>query len=312
MTPPSQEGYKQKGKQLPPSLRPHAKLTYLIRDSDGIHLYDEAWNFMTTIKVAAQTNFSATDAFGKAAVTPVPRQAVLESPDPVPIAAEPPLAGKALSRQVQRVLDRFQHAINLHGIRADYFLEHRMGPFWRDRWERIWLGDLSPLLEDTQEFAAGTVIRTQDKGGLGILKAALVHELYVNSTLAGRSNGEKEGESGRNMLNLLLFVCLLSPLGDLDHVGPILSEEDQMRLIDTLAGLAGQMGDKRGMLQRVHQKLVFDFKRGRDWPEKSTAAAVKSALIFKLYENTNRLDRGDGTDMVRIVRTLIESRITEE
>jgi hypothetical protein len=287
-------------------------LTYLIRDSDGIHLYDEAWTFMTTIKVTAQANLSATDTFGKAAVAVDPQKPAFDSPVSVPETAEPILAGKALSRQVQRVLDRFQHAINLHGIRADYFLEHRMGPFWRDRWERIWQGDLSPLMEDTQEFAHGSVIKTQDKGGLGILKAALVHELYVNSTLAGRSNGEKEGESGRNMQNLILFVCLLNPLGELDHVGPLLPEEDQMRLIDTLAGLAGQMGDKRGMLQRVHQKLVFDFKRGRDWPEKCTAAAVKSALIFKLYENTNRLDRGDGTDMVRIVRTLIETRITEE
>lgn len=309
MTPPS-DSYKQKGAQLPESLRHYAKKAYLIRDQEGVHLYDENWSFLTSIKLVSTTRPSNTDTFGKAAphLSSPPHQV----PDQTLVAPTPLLTGKALNRQVRLILDRFQHAINLHRIRADYFLEHRMGVLWIERWERIWQGDLSPLLEDTQEFAAGSVVNTTESGGLDTLKAALVHELYVNSTLAGRSNGEKEGESGRNMVNLLLFVCLLNSDGELDHVGPALSEEDQEHLIDTLARLAGHFREKRGMLQRVHQKIVFDFKRGRSWPEKCTAAAVKSALIFKLYENTNRLDRGDGTDMVRIVRELILTRIVED
>lgn len=289
------EEYKKKGARLPEPLRPYAKTAHLIRDNDGVHLYDEDWMFITSLRVASPHPPSS----------PPPSSPRIQERPPEPPPPETRLTGSALTRQVQVVVDGFRHAVKLHGIRADYFMENRLGKDWTERWERIWNGDLSPLLEDTQEFLPGKDLRTQGRGGLEILKAALVHELYVNSTLAGRSHGESESEAGRNMMNLLLFVCQLNHRGELDEVGATLAEADQMKLVNHFQLLGETIEDKRWMIQRVHQKLVFDFKRGRAWPEIPTAAAVKSALIFKLYENTNRLDRGDGTDMVRIVRELL-------
>ncbi len=292
------DNYKRKGAQLPEPLRPYAKTAYLIRDNEGVHLFDDQWRFITSLKLVSPSQ------------TPTPPRNLGISIDESP--PETRLTGSALTRQVQLIIDRFRHAVNLHGIRADYFFENRLCKDWIERWERLWNGDLSPLFEDTLEFLPGKDLRTRDIGGLGTLKAALVHELYVNSTLAGRSHGETESESGRNMLNLLLFVCQLNNKGELEDVGAPLSDEEQMKLINSFQVLGEKIEDKRWMIQRVHQKIVFDFKRGRAWPEITTVAAVKSALIFKLYENTNRLDRGDGTDMVRIVRNLLVLGLKKE
>jgi len=296
--------YKKKGSQLPQQLRPYAKSAYLIRDKEGIHLYDDQWMYITSLKLAPKI-LTTTQTHSGTAESRKFGMVTRNEPSP----PERELTGFELTTQVQLILDRFQHAVTLHGIRSDYFFEHRLGYNWQDRWERIWKGDLSPLLEDTQEFLPGQDVTTRVLGGLGVLKAALIHELYVNSTLAGRSQGEKERESGRNMLNLLLFVCQLNCQGELDDVGDLLSENDQENLINLLLEKGTLFEDKKWMLQRVHQKLVFDFKRGRAWPEKPTVAAVKSALIFKLYENTNRLDRGNGSDMVMIVRELLAAQL---
>ncbi len=303
MNPSNSDSFKKKGSQLPQPLRPYAKLAHFIRDSEGIHLYDESWMFITSLKLTSRAQPASPASVPDS--TPQPAGVVVIRKEPLP---ETVLTGSALTRQVQLVVERFRHAVSLHGIRADYFFEHRLDGNWLERWERIWNGDLSPLLEDTQEFLPGQGINTRERGGLATMKAALIHELYVNSTLAGRSNGETESESGRNMLNLLLFVCQLNGMGELDDVGQLLDDEAQMKLIDSFKVMGTLFDEKKWMLQRVHQKVVFDYKRGRTWPDKPTEAAVKSALIFKLYENTNRLDRGDGTDIVRIVRELLDIR----
>lgn len=300
------DDYKQKGAQLPEALRAYAKRAHIIRDNEGVHLYDENWTFITSLKVSSKRNQASGPAVTAGDASPKSEHLTVEEPVPQEI-----LSGEALNRQVKLVVDRFRHAVTLHGIRADYFFENRLSRSWVERWERIWKGDLSPLLEDTQDFMPGQDLNTRESGGLDTLKAALIHELYVNSTLAGRSNGEKESDSGRNMLNLLLFVCQLNRNGELDDVGQPLSEGLQMQLIDSFQKMGDCLQEKKWMLQRVHQKLVFDFKRGRIWPDTPTAAAVKSALIFKLYENTNRLDRGDGTDMVRIVRGVIGLQLAQ-
>ena len=296
------DNFKMKGAKLPEPLRPYARAAYLIRDSEGIHLYDENWMFVVSLKLSARQGASAR-------TTPDARETRTVVHEGVGDAQEydQSLAGEELTKQVRLIIERFRHAVTLHGIRADYFFEHRLGRTWQDRWERIWKGDLSPMLEDTQEFLPGRDINTREQGGLSTLKGALIHELYINSTLAGRSHGETETDSGRNMLNLLLFVCQLNRKGELDAVGPMLDEGRQLALIDSFLSMGSLFEDKKDVLQRVHQKLVFDYKRGRNWPQKPTAAAVKSTLIFKLYENTNRLDRGDGTDMVRMVRELLVS-----
>lgn len=211
---------------------------------------------------------------------------------------------------VTKIVNRFKKAIKSNKLQLDYFVEQKLSNEKYDDLAKVLLGDIKYLNEEIREGVAKNPER-KIGGGLSLLKAALIHELYINTTLVGRVGKDNQGiESGRTLKALWTFLILLNHNSSLRQLGADISPAEQKEMIRFVGGLQDKYKDKGEIIKRIYKKLLFDLDEGiLTFGNRSISVdKFKAILIYKFYENTNRMDRGDGITMICITRDIIDFR----
>jgi hypothetical protein len=199
---------------------------------------------------------------------------------------------------VANVVKSFEAGLKKCQVSADYFRESVLSPANREVLIRAYNGDLSNLNDDTREAAGrGVTVILQDKG-LTLFKAVLVHELYIKSTLSGRGN---------NMNYLLSHVIATEPDGTLVDVPDAASLEVRKEMVEYFGGRGNVYKDKAEIINRVYRHFCFNIFDEFDECIRNGEKILFSAyMIMKLYQQTSRLDRGDGITMIRLTRDIMD------
>ena len=154
--------------------------------------------------------------------------------------------------------------------------------------------------DDTREAASlGKIVKLPgSESGFNLFKAALIHELYIKSTVAGR---------GEDMKNFLTLIAATQPDGTAEELRDNLSLEEQKNMMKFFKERAYVYTDKTDTITRVYVQVrssVFDqYEKLSSSEEKVRFNAL---LISKLYKLTTRLDRGNGITMIRLTRDLLD------
>ena len=209
---------------------------------------------------------------------------------------EEPLVVKKI---VSNLIKTVEFALEKYGISADFFKETVLGPGNRDIMACVYQGDLTQLNDDTREASAQGKTTALTEKGFALLKAALVHELYIKSTVSGR---------GDNMKYFLTYIAAARPDGTLGNFEDNISLEDQKKTVEFFRSLADSYPDKTEIIMRVYRHLKVNvFDEYDELREEGKKVRFNAYLIMKLYQQTNRLDRGDGITMIRLCRDLMET-----
>ncbi|UCH94740.1 MAG: hypothetical protein JSV88_31390 [Candidatus Aminicenantes bacterium] len=201
---------------------------------------------------------------------------------------------------VTNVVKTVNTALETYHIKADYFKETVLAPANREILIQAYHGDLENLNDDTREAASQgkTVKLPGSESGFNLFKAVLIHELYIKSTVPGRGN---------NMHYFLTHIDAAHPDGTLGKLQDNLSLKDQKKIIEFFKNQAHVYTDKTDIILRVHLKVRSSiFQQYSDLCSKKENIRLNALLIAKLYENTTRLDRGDGITMMRLTRDILE------
>jgi hypothetical protein len=218
-------------------------------------------------------------------------------PAPVPGAA--PQKQLPVEQIVANLVKHFQLALDKYNISADFFKDSVLAPGNREALMRMYNGDLTELSDDTREAAAqGKLTVLEGEQGFTLLRAAILHELYIKSTLAGR---------GGNMKYYVTHICSIGPDGRLNELQGEMPLKQQQDLFDFFAGRAGVYIDKNRLIRQLYRDLrptIFeDYQAIRKIGGK---VRFNAFLIVKLYEHTKRLDRGDGITLIRLTRDIMD------
>lgn len=200
---------------------------------------------------------------------------------------------------VANLVKHFEIALDKYNISADFFKDSVLGPGNREVLMRMYNGDLTELSDDTREAAAqGKVTVLEGEQGFTLLRAAILHELYIKSTLAGR---------GGNMKYYVTHIGSLEADGRLNEFQGEMSLKQQQDLLDFFGSRAGVYTDKTRLIRQLYRDLrptIFeDYQAIRKIGGK---VHFNAFLIVKLYEHTTRLDRGDGITLIRLSRDIMD------
>jgi hypothetical protein len=226
-----------------------------------------------------------------------------KSPEPTPHKPAEPAASKKelpIEEIIANVIKTFETELDTHNIQADYFKETVLGPDNREILIRAYHGDLEGLNDDTREAASlGKIVKLPGReSGFNLFKAALIHELYIKSTVAGR---------GEDMKNFLTLIAATQPDGTAAEIQDNLSFEEQKNMVKFFKERAYVYTDKTDTITRVYVQVrssIFDqYEKLSSSQEKVRFNAL---LICKLYALTTRLDRGNGITMIRLTRDLLD------
>ena len=163
-------------------------------------------------------------------------------------------------------------------------------------------GDLSKLNEEIKD-ASLKGDNVSIPPGFTSLKAALLHQLFINTTLTGRG-----GHRGKNMKFLLYDLVILNKYGKLAPLKKKITTQVQEKGVEFFKQLSQKFKDKRGMILRVYHSIknddeYIDMINSNKTIDKD---AFKAFLICKFYEYTTRIDRGNGITMINVSRILLE------
>jgi hypothetical protein len=251
-----------------------------IRVSIGSYLYflDENFKVIQKMKISSmEDDFSSP----------------LETPQAQP-------APKQLStvEVIENLVNTFQFALQRYHIAADYFKESVLGPGNRDTLILSFKGDLSHLNDDTREAAAQGKNLVLQENGFTFMKAVIIHELYIKSTLSGR---------GDNMAPFLTHAAAAEPDGTLGPAQENVPLENIESLMTFFKNRAEIYEDKADIILRIHRQIgksiAGEYNQLISGGEKIRFDAF---LITKLYEHTTRMDRGDGITMIRLVYSILK------
>ncbi len=218
-------------------------------------------------------------------------------PASVPVAASPKQL--PVEEIVANLVKHFEIALDKYNISADFFRDSVLGPGNREVLMRMYNGDLTELSDDTREAASqGKLTALEGEKGFTLLRAAILHELYIKSTLAGR---------GSNMKYYVTHIGSLEPDGRVIEFNGEMSLKNQRDLLDFFGTRANVYTDKAKIIRQLCRDLrltIFeDFQAIRKIGGK---VRFNAFLIVKLYEHTTRLDRGDGITMIRLSRDIMD------
>jgi hypothetical protein len=226
-----------------------------------------------------------------------------KSPEPAPPEPGEPATSKKelpLEEIVANVIKTFETTLDTYNIQADYFKETVLRPDNMEILIRAYQGDLEGLNDDTREAASlGKIVKLPgSESGFNLFKAALIHELYIKSTVAGR---------GEDMKNFLTLIAATQPDGTAEELRDNLSLENQKNMVKFFKERAYVYTDKTDTITRVYLQVrssIFDqYEKLSSSQEKVRFNAL---LICNLYELTTRLDRGNGITMIRLTRDLLD------
>lgn len=225
--------------------------------------------------------------------------------DPEPTSAEPgdtaaPKKELSIEEIVTNVVKTFETGLDTYNIRADYFKETALGPGKREILIRAYHGDLEGLNDDTREAASqGRMVNLpESESGFNLFKAALIHKLYIKSTVTGR---------GENMMDFLTLIAATQPDGTAEELQYSFSLEEQKNMVKYFKDRAHVYTDKTDTISRVYLQVrgsIFD--QYEELSSSKEKVRFNALLICKLYELTTRLDRGNGITMIRLTRDLLE------
>ena len=215
-------------------------------------------------------------------------------------------ASKLPAKEIVDVsIEKFKYAIKLNNIQGDYYIQEKLGKKNLQALNCLYNGDLSQLNEDTRNIKSRELITNLD-GGLSMLKAGLIHELYINTTLEGRG-----GKEGTDMNKFLTYIIAIKEDGSLGGIHQILSSAEQKKMINLFGDSAANYPDRSEVIRDVYHKIVSDYKKMEREEEMKDIGneKFKAFLIRKLYLYTNRTDRGNGVTMICLTRDIIDFSI---
>ena len=199
---------------------------------------------------------------------------------------------------ITNVLKTFEIGLEKYKIRADFFKETVLDPDRREVLTRVYHGDLTQLNDDIREASARGKMTVLEEKGFTLFKAALVHELYINSTLAGR---------GENMIGFLTHIIAAEPDGTLRELQGDISLEEQKEVLEFFGRQVEAYTDKAIIIKRIRRHLrARIFKEYEELRKADQEVRFNAYFIVKLYQHTTRLDRGDGITMIRLTRDLMD------
>ncbi len=225
------------------------------------------------------------------------------SPEPVETAA--PEKELSIEDIVNNVVKVFETALDTYNIQADYFKETALGPGNREILFRAYHGDLEGLNDDTREAASlGKIVKLpESESGFNLFKAALIHELYIKSTVPGR---------GENMNDFLTLIAATQPDGTAEELQDSLSFEEQKNMVKFFKDRAHVYTDKTDTITRVYLQVRGSiFEQYEKLSSSKEKVRFNALLICKIYEQTTRLDRGNGITMIRLTRDLLDYPFNE-
>lgn len=215
----------------------------------------------------------------------------------------PPPAELSPEETVARMCRVMDNLLTRHEVNADFFRDTVLQADDKRFLVEALRGDLGLLSDDTQRARQGGKNMVL-KGGLSLLKAGLLHLLYINSIRSQRGDDIPQ-ERGRRMRGLVHDWILSRPDGTFSaDVGQI----PLHRLNHFFRGLSerADMLEKRDVLLRVHGQINLDEDYLAVQNEVLPISDAQAFLIYKYYRYTNIADRGDGLMMVHAVRMVMD------
>lgn len=198
---------------------------------------------------------------------------------------------------VDSVLKKFRIALKFDKIDASLFMEKTLAESNKPVLLKVFHGDLSELNEDTKTSAGSGRITKVDKGGISLLKAAILHELYLNSTYRGR---------GHHVIEFLSHI--ISPWKDavLTISQKDLSLMEHEKLIDFLNKRSAAYTDIGEIIYQIYSEIKGDIYDGYLDVRKEGRTLFKAFLIDKLYLMISRPDKGDGVSLISLTRDIMD------
>jgi hypothetical protein len=260
----------------------------------GDYLYLLDPDYRVTVKMKLSYSHAAASTSPTAAAEiPVP-----ESKKPGE--KEPPKKQPSVKKIISGVVKHFKAALKKYNISADFFKETVLSSGSREVLTHVYDGDLTELNDDTREAASQGKQTVLEEKGFTLFRAALLHELYIKSTFAGR---------GENMKYFVTYIASIEPDGTLEEArfDDKISLEQQREMVEFFSSRRKEYSDKAGIITRVHHLLRKNaFNEYNALRQAGENVRFNAFLIAKLYEHTTRLDRGDGITMIRLSRDLMD------
>ncbi len=206
--------------------------------------------------------------------------------------------------QIIRILaDRFKKIIKKDSIDAELFINKKLdNSAITEVLLKVLDGDLTYLSDDIKE-AKETGDNVKIKPGFSSPKVALLHELFINTTLTGRG-----GHRGNNMRSFIYDLIILDQYGKLSPINKLITPDSQEKGIEFFKKLSTKYKDKTEMILRVYNSIKFDdeYINLINKQKNINISAYKAFLISKLYEYTTRIDRGNGIAIINVSQTLMD------
>ena len=290
----------EKGDILPPDLRDQCEEDissiggHRIMIDDWLYLMDASYKVTVKMKLS----YSAGDTAG---IPAPPQSSLAASIKPGKARAQAPREKQLPPAEVvSKVVKHFEWAIDKYGISADFFKEAVLGPKNRDILIRAHNGDLTELNDDTREAAKeGKNMILQEKG-FSLFCAALLHELYIKTTLTGR---------GDKMKYFITHIASIEADGKVNEhckqeVPDLQAQREAMKFF---AGRGNVYNDKTQTISRVYRAIYPKiFKEFETLRKTGEPVCFNALIIAGLYENTTRMDRSEGVTMIRVCRDLLD------
>jgi hypothetical protein len=211
---------------------------------------------------------------------------------------EPPKSSIPAREILSNTIINVKSALKTFNVEADYFKETVLGIVNQETLMLAFEGDLSQLNSDTRDAKAQGKNTILKEKGFSLLKAVLIHELYIKTTLESR---------GKHMKEFVDHMIRLREDGSLETFQKNLSLEDQKRMVTFIHSRKDVYTDKKEIFNKIgrylHNNVYEEFER---LEKKGKSVLFNAYLIMKVYQQTTRLDRGDGISFIRIVKDLID------
>ncbi len=222
------------------------------------------------------------------------KQDVAEEPQtPPPVKLSEAEVTGILMKSIKRSLDK-------NGIEASLFVKDRLED--QSRLAQVMQGNLGVLNSEIAE-AASKGVPVNHKQGYTLLKAALLHELFINTTLGGRG-----GHRSRIMRQFILELILITPHGKFEKDNSIITRENQIRVLNWLLEFRNSFRDKSEVIEKLIKQLSSDDELVKITRQKDcvNTSMFKALVVSKIYEYTTRLDRGNGLAMIALSRAVMD------
>lgn len=215
-------------------------------------------------------------------------------------AAEPVEIKLSQNQIVDGLVKAVTKSVNKNGIEAEYYITERLSE--KTRLLNVMGGNLGVLNDETSE-AASNGAPVNHKAGYSLLKAALLHELFINTTLGGRG-----GHRSRIMRQFILELILITERGRFEQDKSVITGDNQKRVLNWLMEFRKTFTDKREVIESLINRLMDDdeLKKISHQKDYMNTSMFKALVISKVYEYTTRLDRGNGLAIIALSRAVMD------